>query len=155
MVRTTASQFLYIMKSSLSSLFILVCLLASTFAAPAKRDGSYSKVFRQAIAPNQRNGVMSLDRTYRKYGIASPQALSDLATQQKNAIASGSATITNEKVTASAGTGSGSVVANPMLHDQEYLSPVTIGGQTLNLDIDTGSADLYVSPCASVPEYFG
>ncbi len=87
---------------------------------------------------------MELDRTYRKYGIASPQALSDAATEQKNAIASGSATLTNEKVVTSGGDGSGSVVANPMLNDKEYLSPVTIGGQTLNLDIDTGSADLYV-----------
>ena len=87
---------------------------------------------------------MELDRTFRKYGIASPQALSDAATQQKSAIASGLATITNEKVATSGGDGSGSVVANPMLHDSQYLSPVTIGGQTMNLDVDTGSADLYV-----------
>ena len=87
---------------------------------------------------------MELDRTFRKYGIASPQALSDAATEQKNAIASGSAAVTNEKVATSGGEGEGSVVANPMLHDSEYLSPITIGGQTMNLDVDTGSADLYV-----------
>ena len=87
---------------------------------------------------------MELDRTFRKYGIASPQALSDAATEQKSAIASGLATITNEKVATSGGNGEGSVVANPMLHDSQYLSPVTIGGQTMNLDVDTGSADLYV-----------
>lgn len=29
-------------------------------------------------------------------------------------------------------------------YDQSYLCPVTIGGQTLNLDFDTGSADLWV-----------
>ena len=87
---------------------------------------------------------MELDRTYRKYGIASPQALTDAVTEQLNAIASGSTTVTNEKVATSGGDESGSVVANPMLHDSEYLSPVTIGGQTMNLDIDTGSADLYV-----------
>lgn len=87
---------------------------------------------------------MELDRAFRKYGIASPQALSDAVTQQRNAIASGSAPVTNENVATSGGKGSGSVVANPMLHDNEYLSPVTIGGQTMNLDVDTGSADLYV-----------
>ena len=87
---------------------------------------------------------MELDRTFRKYGIASPQALSDAVTEQLNAIASSSATVTNEKVATSGGDESGSVVANPMLHDSEYLSPVTIGGQNMNLDIDTGSADLYV-----------
>jgi hypothetical protein len=36
----------------------------------------------------------------------------------------------------------GSVPANPETNDAEYLSPVTIDGQTLNLDFDTGSADL-------------
>lgn len=87
---------------------------------------------------------MELDRTFRKYGIASPQALSDAVTEQRNAIASGAAPVANEKVATSGGEGSGSVVANPMLHDNEYLSPVTIGGQAMTLDVDTGSADLYV-----------
>lgn len=27
-------------------------------------------------------------------------------------------------------------------YDSEYLCPVTVGGQTLNLDFDTGSSDL-------------
>lgn len=131
------------MNHSVSLLLTFACLLASTFATPVKRDGSYSKSFRQAVAPNLRSGVIELDRTLRKYGIASPQALSDAVTEQKNAIVGGSNAVTNEKVHAG-GHDSGSVVANPMLHDSEYLSQVTIGGQTLNLDIDTGSADLYV-----------
>lgn len=44
------------------------------------------------------------------------------------------------------GTGAGSengvVAANPEENEKEYLSPVTIGGQKLNLNFDTGSADL-------------
>ena len=38
----------------------------------------------------------------------------------------------------------GEVRANPEPHDSEYLSSVFIGGQKLNLDFDTGSADLWV-----------
>lgn len=143
------------MNQFLSSSFILTLLLASTTsAAVVKRDGGYSKIHRQAVGPNLRNGVMALDKTMRKYGIQPPQELSDAATQQKNAITSGAAASTNEKVAVGGGTESGSVVANPMLHDQEYLSPVVIGGQTLNLDVDTGSADLYALPFPLVEYLF-
>lgn len=43
-----------------------------------------------------------------------------------------------------AGTNDGTVPANPEQYDQAYLEAVTVGGQTLNLDFDTGSSDLYV-----------
>ncbi|KAJ5558779.1 Peptidase aspartic catalytic [Penicillium sp. DV-2018c] len=39
---------------------------------------------------------------------------------------------------------SGSAVTTPEDGDIEYLTPVTIGKTTLNLDFDTGSADLWV-----------
>ena len=39
---------------------------------------------------------------------------------------------------------SGTVVASPESYDKAYLSPVTIGGTTFQLDLDTGSADLSV-----------
>ncbi|KAK6429558.1 hypothetical protein LTR95_014294 [Oleoguttula sp. CCFEE 5521] len=38
----------------------------------------------------------------------------------------------------------GEVSATPESNESEYLSPVSVGGQTLNLDFDTGSADLWV-----------
>uniref|UniRef100_A0A0D6R3Y9 Peptidase A1 domain-containing protein n=1 Tax=Araucaria cunninghamii TaxID=56994 RepID=A0A0D6R3Y9_ARACU len=38
----------------------------------------------------------------------------------------------------------GQVTATPEQYDVEYLCPVSVGGQTLNLDFDTGSADLWV-----------
>lgn len=47
-------------------------------------------------------------------------------------------------VQAAASASQGTVTATPEQYDAEYLCPVTIGGQTLNLDFDTGSADLYV-----------
>ena len=48
------------------------------------------------------------------------------------------------EVAAAAATTTGSVVATPEQYDSEYLCPVTIGGETLTLDFDTGSSDLYV-----------
>ena len=39
----------------------------------------------------------------------------------------------------------GSAVAIPEQYDIAYLTPVKVGKSTMHLDIDTGSADLYVS----------
>ncbi|EMC91743.1 hypothetical protein BAUCODRAFT_79696 [Baudoinia panamericana UAMH 10762] len=47
----------------------------------------------------------------------------------------------------SSGTSSGmvgEVVATPEENESEYLEPVTVGGQVLNMDFDTGSADFWV-----------
>ena len=42
----------------------------------------------------------------------------------------------------------GTVSAAPELFDSEYLCPVNIGGQILNMNLDTGSSDLYVLLCS-------
>lgn len=36
----------------------------------------------------------------------------------------------------------GSATTTPTEYDEEYLTPIDIGGTTMNLDIDTGSSDL-------------
>ncbi|CAL5870825.1 uncharacterized protein PFLUO_LOCUS5066 [Penicillium psychrofluorescens] len=38
----------------------------------------------------------------------------------------------------------GSVTTTPESNDEEYLTPVNVGGTTMHLDFDTGSADLWV-----------
>lgn len=48
----------------------------------------------------------------------------------------------NVAAAAAAAASTGSVPANPEASDVAYLSQVTIGGQSLTLDFDTGSADL-------------
>lgn len=47
-------------------------------------------------------------------------------------------------VTAASTNGSGVVLATPEQGDTEYLAPVNIGGQTITMDFDTGSSDLWV-----------
>ncbi|KAL9599198.1 MAG: hypothetical protein Q9219_003979 [cf. Caloplaca sp. 3 TL-2023] len=49
-----------------------------------------------------------------------------------------------EDVINAAAANDGTVTTTPEQYDSEYLTPVTIGGQTLNLDFDTGSSDLSV-----------
>ena len=78
-------------------------------------------------------GPIALARVYGKYA-----SIGANAPPQVNAAAS-----------KAAGTDDGTVPANPEQYDQAYLEPVTVGGQTLNLDFDTGSSDLYVRFCPS------
>jgi aspergillopepsin I len=59
----------------------------------------------------------------------------------KNALVKYGAAVPEDVAAAAA---QGSVTATPEQYDSEYLCPVDIGGETLNLDFDTGSADLYV-----------
>lgn len=48
----------------------------------------------------------------------------------------------DEKVSAAATNQTGTVMATPEQNAALFLSPVEIGGQTLNLDFDSGSSDL-------------
>jgi hypothetical protein len=48
----------------------------------------------------------------------------------------------NATTMANGGKQSGSVAANPGDNAALFLSPVDVGGQTLNLDFDSGSSDL-------------
>lgn len=68
------------------------------------------------------------------------------------AVATGQSEVAATKTAAAAPTSSassgdeddvtGEVEATPEENDSEYLAPVTIGGQKLNMNFDTGSADL-------------
>ncbi|KAL6719114.1 hypothetical protein ACLMJK_003351 [Lecanora helva] len=133
------------MYQTLPASFLLSLLLwATAFATPlVKRNGDYSKIHRQATyGTNPRNGTLAFIRTYRKYNWALPvQTNEHVSTTPDSKSSSSSA---SGKSAVAAGSGSGSVVATPEVHNSEYLCPVTIGGQTLNLDVDTGSSDLWV-----------
>ena len=125
-----------------SSLLLTLLGASSTYASPlAKRDGDYSKIHRYVPeGASLKNGTKALFRAYSKYGMVPP------VETQENDNTNTATTQTEEKlsnVAASSGGGSGEVTATPEDHNSEFLCPVTIGGQTLNLDVDTGSSDLY------------
>lgn len=81
---------------------------------------------------NGRNGPLALARAYKKYGVTVSETL-------LQAIETTHAAMNRKR-------DSGSVTATPDKDDLEYLVPVQIGtpAQTLYLDLDTGSSDLWV-----------
>lgn len=87
-----------------------------------------------------RHGAVALEKAYLKYNVAVPDELTTAVTRIRASFKSGLASFGLDKKD------TGSAVATPEEYDVEYLTPVQIGtpAQTLNLDFDTGSSDLWV-----------
>ena len=101
-------------------------LAAVAVAAPTannqKRNNGF--IIHQSANPNYKaNGPASYAKALAKYG----------ATEKASQV-----------VSAVEAANSGSVSAQSIQGDSEYLAPVTIGSQTFHLDFDTGSSDLWV-----------
>lgn len=103
--------------STLSTITETVAEVVEDVTVPT---GKFSWVQTAVSRTKGRNGASALRKAYMKYGAAVPTHVAD-------AVAAG--------VT-------GSAITTPEADDLEYLTPVQVGNQTLNLDIDTGSADL-------------
>ena len=104
---------------SLEVLLAVSALASTSLAKPIPAPEATTKGFtiNEAVAKPFQAGPVVLQKAYNKFNVVAPQ---DVA----------------------AAAGQGTVTATPEQYDAEYLCPVTIGGQTLNLDFDTGSADL-------------
>lgn len=101
-------------------------LVATTLAAPANIVGRSAFELKQVEHGKfYKNGPLQLLSAYEKYakvGAVAPSEVKAAAAAQQT----------------------GEVAANPEQYDAAYLSPVTIGDSEVNLDFDTGSADLWV-----------
>lgn len=142
--------------------FLAALVAAAPSSNPSIQKRGVFKVERVRNANFQgHNGPKQLLKSLRKYRMNIPPTLMDAI---KNQAPAASATSVQDKLTNSlaavgnnnaagnvsaaanttAAPGTGLVTATPEQGDVEYLSPVSIGGQTLNLDFDSGSSDLWV-----------
>ena len=96
-------------------------LLAFASASPVeRRDIKKDFTIEQTVPkPFIQSGPAAVLSTYNKFNVPAP-----------------------EDVITAAAANDGTVTAEPAAFDSQYLTPVTVGGQPLNLDFDTGSADL-------------
>ncbi|KAB5584787.1 aspartic peptidase domain-containing protein [Coniochaeta sp. 2T2.1] len=153
------------MKLSLTTAAVAASILSSAglvAAAPRVKTNSLAALeisvlggstFKLHQAPNAHfrsrgQGPRALAKAYQKYGVGFPdgllevvlEILKELGVDVPDRAGGGS----DGNGTANAGQGEAAAV--PELFDTEYLTPVQIGTppQTLNLDFDTGSSDLWV-----------
>lgn len=96
-------------------------LLALASASPLeRRDIKKEFTIEQSVPkPFIQSGPAAVLSTYNKFNVPAP-----------------------EDVVTAAAANDGTVTAVPTNFDSQYLTPVSVGGQTVNLDFDTGSADL-------------
>ena len=79
------------------------------------------------------SGGVAMRKAYTKFGIEGTGLLPELAVK--------TTLVPAEKAASSSGE-TGDVTATPVQDDAEFLSPISVGGQTLVMDFDTGSSDL-------------
>jgi len=125
---------------------LFVTLLAAVVLAvptPVRRRGLQKRSFKvprqlNNAHPTGPNGMAAMRKVFRKYNF-----------QVKDEFMVKEGFISQTKQGQNATTGAtassnqtGTVAANPEDNAALFLSPVDVGGQTLNLDFDSGSSDL-------------
>lgn len=144
-----------------SYVFLFIGFLAALVAAAPSPNIQKRGVFKVDRVRNANfvghNGPKAYLKALRKYRMNIPPELmsamkaqgattsvADKLTNSAKLNADTNVTSAAANTTKAAAPGTGIVTATPEAQDVEYLSPVSIGGQTLNLDFDSGSSDLWV-----------
>ncbi|KAK1981379.1 aspartic peptidase domain-containing protein [Colletotrichum cereale] len=143
-------------STSLRSLALYGLLATFANASPVEQRSNIQKRghFLVPRVPNENfkghDGTRQLVKAYRKFSMPMPPGLLEAMAAQaaKNPepvkTESFKSFATNETNAAAGAPGTGLVTATPIRNDVEYVSPIKIGGQEVNVDFDSGSSDLWV-----------
>jgi hypothetical protein len=122
--------------SSTFTLLLSVASVATALPKGKKHHAKHSfKVHRVEGNKYVRSHSNAITKSYQKWGMALPEEFLQNTLDIGNTKVDASGNITTPGQV-------GSVENTPTQYDVEFLSPVTIGGQTLMMDFDTGSSDL-------------
>ena len=115
-------------------LLCFIALLVSISAAPSKDHGKSYKVHRHAVGSGPKNGVLALEKAYRRRNWTPPEGLNAAVAFHEDVVADPvHSTIKEDVATGGGGKGSGAVTAKAYGTDTEYLCPVRIGQRTFNM----------------------
>ena len=109
----------FLSKAGVASALISLTSAVPADYSPVEKRGVAFRVDQTVAKTKILSGPASMAKVYGKFGKEAPA-----------------------DVQSAAANNDGTVTASPEQYDSEYLCPVSIGGQTLNLDFDTGSSDL-------------
>ncbi|KAF7866683.1 hypothetical protein EAF04_005525 [Stromatinia cepivora] len=141
---------------SILQAFYVLALLNLVLAAPHPAQKRSFKVERVAnpnyVGRTAGAGTRALIKAYNKHSMTLPASLVEAMNSDANPAfpegnskaGTGSTTAVAAAASGSGAAGTGVVVATPETGDTEYLSQVNIGGQTMTMDFDSGSSDLWV-----------
>lgn len=112
---------------------------------PISGTTSMQQVRNTKYSGRSKHGTIALEKAYLKYNVAVPVDVSSAVSRVREEVMAELAGI-NLLPKYKRDNGTGTAVTTPEEYDVEYLTPVEIGNpaQTLMLDIDTGSSDLWV-----------
>lgn len=154
----TRSPPAFTMHSFLSAILLITLLITFAVArpavpaapaAPVQKRGTFKVERVKNKAFNGHSGTKQLTKALKKYGMPIPPELSTIlesieSRKKKSSSSSTSSNATGVTAAANATSETGDVAATPESGDSEFLAPISIGGQTMNMDFDSGSSDLWV-----------
>jgi hypothetical protein len=124
------------MYCSIQSLLVLALSFTLALSAPTqpkKRSFKVSRIRQRDFVPD---GNIAIRKAYNKFGLKGFGLIPELD------ISTTLVPFSELAASNSSGTDNGQVAATSSQNDAEFLSPVTIGGQTLVMNFDTGSSDM-------------
>ena len=114
---------------------------AAPHSGPAlRRRADGFQVHRVPVKTQPRNTVKEMKKVYAKYNMVLPDVLANTDEHAWNAPQKRSPAAAGQSTTGYANNGSVTTYADS--YKTEWLAPVSIGGQLVYLDFDTGSSDL-------------
>jgi hypothetical protein len=124
------------MHRSVQSLVFLALLATVALSAPTqpkKRSFKVSRIRQRDFIPD---GTIAIRKAYNKFGLKGFGIIPELD------ISTTLIPLSELAASNSSGADNGQVSATSSQNDAEFLSPVTVGGQTLVMNFDTGSSDM-------------